>query len=184
MKKNKKLNIPENTVLVASNIDGIIDIQSYKVEELIDNGSIALPVSDERFDSLPEAKKINSIPDSVPIDPFIPYAKSMDPNRDGESVFIGFTETKSGKRIVTETEWSTGDSYPMRYPAIVGDEVGPLGVFVPFNATLDGMRLASTLFTGVVDHIENGVIAKGAIPIGRNGYMKLPCLCDPCDCDD
>ena len=52
------------------------------------------------------------------------------------------------------------ESYTPDYPMIVGDYKGPLGVFVPFNMSLEGYQVTDMLFNNFMDNINRH------IPIG------------------
>ena len=186
--KNKKnmYKVPENTVRVITNVEGMYDISDYSLEELAtsEHPSITVPISDDMAVSentpcvkVGDGKKaIEKILNSMPIDPFIPYAMTTEPgDRFMERTELGVA-TVGSKRLVTECSYEDDIVRPLMVPAIVGDQYGPLGMFIPFNACKEALGGCAELFTDLYNNYENSnSTMNGIVDYTHNPkYKKLP----------
>lgn len=182
MKKMYK--VPNNTARVITNVNGQYEVADYDLNELAASShpSIAIPISD---DMVTENTKIQEMYDrdivtkalqKMPIDPFIPYAMTTEPGeRFMERIELGIA-TIGDKRFVTEQSYVDDIVRPLTVPAIVGDEIGPVGMFVPFNASKEALGGCAELFQELHDNYEDSnSTMKGIVSYAHNPkYKKLP----------
>lgn len=172
MKKLYK--VPENTVRVIANVDGNYEVRDFDLEEknigkipaIAVGPSVKAATGSYDLTGLelnkplvsPTQKIINQSPeerlqerlDKTPVDPFIPYAMSMDPDHYMKPCQIGIADIAPGKRLVT-ADYGEGH-IPMTECAIVGDDYGPVGLFVPFCANIDAIDEAADLLNEVYNN--------------------------------
>ena len=180
MKKMYK--VPENTVRVITNIGGTYEVADYDLKELAtsDYPMIAVPVTDDMISEKVEVgdgmKAIEKVLNSMPIDPFIPYAMTTEPGeRFMERTELGIA-TVGNKRLVTECSYVDDIVRPLTCPAIVGDEFGPVGMFVPFNASKEALGGCASLFKDLYESYEDqNSTMKGIVNYAHDPkYKKLP----------
>lgn len=162
MKKNM-YKIPKNTVRVITNVEGEYEVADYDLKSLASSETpmIAVPVSEDMVPGCAELvtpgvhvaaeplkSSIKNGIDKDLVDPFIPYAMSTDPDHFMKPCTLGIADLAPGKRMVT-VDYGDGKNLPMTESAIIGDDYGPVGLFVPFCASPDAIYDASELLTDV-----------------------------------
>lgn len=180
MKKNL-YKVPKNTVRVITNIEDQYEVNDYNLKELAtsDSPMIAIPVSEEMMCSKNEEsynELMEKVLNSIPIDPFIPYAMTTEPGeRFMERTELGIA-TIGDKRIVTECSYADDVVRPLTCPAIIGDSFGPVGMFIPFNATKESLGDCASLFKDLYESYEDqNSTVKGIVNYAHDPkYKKLP----------
>lgn len=185
MKKNP-YKVPKNTVRIITNVNDQYEIADYDLKELASSETpmIAIPVTDEMIPDCPHQIVENGIPESIltkalnsmPIDPFIPYAMTTEPGeRFMERTELGIA-TIGNKRFVTECSYVDDVVRPLTVPAIIGDKLGPVGMFIPFNASKEAIEECAELFTDLYNGYEdrNSFTATMIDRAHDPKYKKLP----------
>ena len=191
MKKNM-YKVPENTVRVITNIEGEYEVADYDLKRLASSETpmIAIPVTDDMVPGCNTIKDLElnkpiifppvaenplqKVLDKTPVDPFIPYAMSMDPDYYMKRCQIGIADIAPGKRLVT-ADYGEGH-VPMTECAIIGDDYGPVGLFVPFCANIDAIDEAADLLNDVYNNYNTRSQSKEVFfdqILGR----EAPCNC-------